>query len=391
LVSGISDGFQVTEDFKAWTTDYLQVGYIDDYGMPFYFTHMLFSNVNIPKGSTIDYVQLHYRVYEFAGNTSSFKWQFEDSDEPTSIYFAPMVAERDYVTHINYIETYSTTWSADTWRSFADFSAGLQDVIDRPGWSPGNHVGLARAPYAASGGSRKIYSYEGGSAPYLYVEYTEPVDDNYEENDTRATAYDLQHDEKIWLNTIDGYGIQLDDDWYRIYVSHGDKRVKITAQFSHSEGDINIALYNSSGGELIALTSGSDNEYIDFSVPADMAYYFIKVYYGNAGNQYDLWWDDSACYPLSREHTGSGSDPVTSPLKSPACSTNYDYVAGEYIMLTASPSSGYQVGSWNGTNNNSSTSTTNYVTMPDSHHTVTVNYITENNKIFIPILTNNTW
>ena len=80
------------------------------------------------------------------------------------------------------------------------------------------------------------------------------------------------------------------------------------------------------------------------------------------------------CYTLSRTHTGSGSDPSPSPIKSTGCALNYQYHAGEAINVTASPSSGYTVGSWNGTNNNSSTSTSNTVTMPSGNHTVTVNY-----------------
>jgi YVTN family beta-propeller protein len=58
--------------------------------------------------------------------------------------------------------------------------------------------------------------------------------------------------------------------------------------------------------------------------------------------------------------------------------------------MTAYPGSGYSVGSWSGTNNNSSTSTTNTVTMPSSPHTVTANYITSpiSYLIYVPLLIN---
>ena len=80
------------------------------------------------------------------------------------------------------------------------------------------------------------------------------------------------------------------------------------------------------------------------------------------------------CYALTRTHTGSGSDPTANPTNSIGCQPG-NYVEGELITLTAAPASGYMVGSWTGTTNNSSTSTTNQVTMPDDDHTATVNYV----------------
>ena len=80
------------------------------------------------------------------------------------------------------------------------------------------------------------------------------------------------------------------------------------------------------------------------------------------------------CYALTRNHTGQGSDPVASPNKSAGCSTG-QYVAGEFITLTAAPAAGWGVAGWSGTNNDGSTSTTNTVTMPASAHTVSVAYV----------------
>lgn len=85
--------------------------------------------------------------------------------------------------------------------------------------------------------------------------------------------------------------------------------------------------------------------------------------------------EQQECSALTLAHTGNGSDPTASPLKSSACSTDFTYVVGETISLTASPSSNYLVGSWNGTDNDSSTSTANTLSMPNGDRTVTVNYI----------------
>ncbi len=79
------------------------------------------------------------------------------------------------------------------------------------------------------------------------------------------------------------------------------------------------------------------------------------------------------CYTLTRFHTGAGSDPTAIPTNSSGCAIG-QYVAGESISLAASPDSGWQVTSWNGTDNDSSTSTSNSLTMPANDLTVTVNY-----------------
>ncbi|MEJ5200980.1 MAG: DNRLRE domain-containing protein [Anaerolineales bacterium] len=76
------------------------------------------------------------------------------------------------------------------------------------------------------------------------------------------------------------------------------------------------------------------------------------------------------CYTLTLSHTGNGSDPTASPVKSAACSTNGQYVAGEVITLSAVPDPGWQIASWTGTSAPSS----NTLTMPASNHTASVTY-----------------
>lgn len=84
--------------------------------------------------------------------------------------------------------------------------------------------------------------------------------------------------------------------------------------------------------------------------------------------------DVPVCYALTLTHTGSGTDPSASPTNSPGCPAG-QYTAGATINLSATPNAGWQVASWTGTNNNSSTATSNTVTMPASAHAASVNYI----------------
>ncbi len=80
------------------------------------------------------------------------------------------------------------------------------------------------------------------------------------------------------------------------------------------------------------------------------------------------------CYALTLNHTGTGLKPVANPANSAGCAAG-QYVAGEVVGLTASPAAGWSVSSWNGTDNDGSTATTNQVTMPAAAHTSTVNYV----------------
>ena len=68
----------------------------------------------------------------------------------------------------------------------------------------------------------------------------------------------------------------------------------------------------------------------------------------------------TTCYSLSSSvDGGSGGTPTAS---SSNCSGG-QYTSGTVVSLTASPSSGWRVAHWHGTNSNSSTSTSNSVTM----------------------------
>ncbi len=80
------------------------------------------------------------------------------------------------------------------------------------------------------------------------------------------------------------------------------------------------------------------------------------------------------CYALSLSHTGQGSNPLASPANSTGCAAG-QYIAGAAIALSgAAPASGWHIGGWTGTDNNSSTASTNTVTMPASAHAAGVTY-----------------
>ncbi|MFX1489015.1 MAG: pre-peptidase C-terminal domain-containing protein [Promethearchaeota archaeon] len=118
-----------------------------------------------------------------------------------------------------------------------------------------------------------------------------PPDDNYEENDDYGSAYNLSGNEDTWLSTIDGFGVQLDEDWYEIYMDPGELFLHVELLFTHTNGDIDIQIYNSSLDYIIGSSSSTDNEYIDYEVPSYGTYYLL-IFGVSLGNTYDLLWND---------------------------------------------------------------------------------------------------
>ena len=190
----------------------------------------------------------------------------------------------------------------------------------------------------------------------LKIHWSVP-DDNYEPNDVLAQSYDISSNETTWLHDLNGLGIQWDDDWYRIYVTAGYEDVTVYCLFTHADGDIDIGLYNSSGTPLYISNSVTNDEYIiDYTVPSGGAYYYIRVYYGNQGNTYDLWWDDT-----------QPCDPPGTPVISGLPST---VTQGSTYALSATATGSPTSWSWGtncGGNFSAPSSSSTYWTAPTSY------------------------
>ena len=131
-------------------------------------------------------------------------------------------------------------------------------------------------------------------------------DDNYEQNDTAPdNAYNLSDHEGIFLETIDGLGIQRDNDWFKIHVDPGTSNLTISLEFTHTDGDIDLALVNSNGQIVQKSETESDNEAINYASPPS-GDYFIRVFFGNQGNTYNLIWDDVGGSSISGDADGNG-------------------------------------------------------------------------------------
>ena len=144
----------------------------------------------------------------------------------------------------------------------------------------GNRKINHRFGIVAGSGSGNTYALSwNGSQPLL-------IDDPYEENDTLAAATALP--EKTQIS-----GVQLDDDWYHIAVQPGFERIVADLTFTHANGDLDLALYDSSETRIgPPSNSSTDNERIAVDAMTGGDYY-LRVYNfagASTANSYTLTW-----------------------------------------------------------------------------------------------------
>jgi hypothetical protein len=122
------------------------------------------------------------------------------------------------------------------------------------------------------------------------------------------------------------------------------------------------------------------------ATPSEIAYYDTKQYsnklsvidktiYLAGGTNGLMVMHYPACYQLASSHTGKGANPLLTPDNSPGCPTG-QFVPQAFVTLSANPAPEWHVGRWLGTDNDSSSLTTNKLTMPAADYTVWANYVT---------------
>ncbi len=80
------------------------------------------------------------------------------------------------------------------------------------------------------------------------------------------------------------------------------------------------------------------------------------------------------CYALTLTHTGSGLDPLATPVHSAGCDDG-SFRQATVIKLKARPSPQWRVGNWSGTNDNAKTTNDNQLTMPGATHKLVAHYV----------------
>lgn len=126
-------------------------------------------------------------------------------------------------------------------------------------------------------------------------------DDNYEENDTLADAFDLTGNEGARLSSLSGLGIVSADDgvdYFQIDLSADVGWFYVDCMHTRADGDIDIALLSSDGALLVEGVSTDDDENIAFNLSnhAGGSYYLrVALVDASNANSYDLQFDFSEC------------------------------------------------------------------------------------------------
>jgi hypothetical protein len=111
----------------------------------------------------------------------------------------------------------------------------------------------------------------------------ECVLDQHEPNNTYLEATGILNNSQIERLSI----CDAEEDWYLVLFPAGEARV--TVNFSHQDGDIDLKLYDDTGTNLLFSSTGmTDSETIAIS-SIEESYYLINVYgYGTVNNYYSI-------------------------------------------------------------------------------------------------------
>ncbi len=115
-----------------------------------------------------------------------------------------------------------------------------------------------------------------------YVPYVLAEDDDYEENDTKGTAAEVDYGYYDRLTVSD-----TDDDWYKIELDDGDDIV-VTVTFDGDEADIELELYNETGDDPIDGSYGVDDDEQVVALDVEAGWYYIYVFSYDDEAEYDM-------------------------------------------------------------------------------------------------------
>jgi len=261
-------------------------------------SYIKFGLSSLPAGSEIHAVTLSLYCYDNDARAFRIR-ECEESWTESSISWAGQPFGGDTSLTINnytvngWWEIRDTKWTSPPMSSGAlKLTQLVQDWVDG---TRENHGLMLDAAVLGKYVRFRDGEYSNGDyRPKLTIEYTDTSpssDDVYEENDLMPYAENITWKTNTWLNGL----IQSDDDWYRIEVVSGSEKIHVKCDFVDSEGDINMALYYSSGTLAAESITTTDNEELIFNAypqpPNSSSPLYIKVSGDKAGNEYSLWWD----------------------------------------------------------------------------------------------------
>jgi len=186
-----NDQTEVYNDGSNWTWDQADndtaAGYFDS-GTQKWGSGMRFTNINIPQGATITKAYLVFTT-KYPESGTGCKTTIIGDKEPDAAAFSNLA---DYQARrgiaVGGADDTKKTIAQVTWDDIVgglaqgaqfdspDISSVIQEIVDQPSWTSGNHLALFWDDHAGrsdQGGWRGAYSYLGSndSSPILHIEY----------------------------------------------------------------------------------------------------------------------------------------------------------------------------------------------------------------------------
>lgn len=138
-----------------------------------------FTSLDIPQGALITNAYLQFQVDETDSTATTLDIRAHDTDSA-----AAFIAQTGNLSS-RPITSASIEWSPNAWtvvgaagpsQQTPDLSAILQEIVDRPGWTPENDMAFV----ITGGGERTAEAFEGdtNAAPLLHIEYQLPAGAN---------------------------------------------------------------------------------------------------------------------------------------------------------------------------------------------------------------------
>jgi hypothetical protein len=197
-----------------------------------------FTNVQVPPAAAIVSASIQFQVDEVStGSGSSLTIRAQDADSPAT--FASTAFDVSSRSRTDAVATWAppawdTVGQAGPGQRTTDLSALVREVIERPGWAPGN----AMAFIFTGSGTRTAEAFDGTGPPTLVVEYTTAV--------TSITGFSPSLGPVGTVVTIDGSGFTGATDVgfggtiATDYTVVSDARITATVPAGASTGPISV-------------------------------------------------------------------------------------------------------------------------------------------------------
>lgn len=170
---------------------------------------LLFRSINVPQGATVTNAWLEFETDETGSGTTIVDIRAHASDN------APDFTSTTFDLTSRPTTSSSVNWNIPAWNTVdeahqsPDLSAVVQELINRPGWVPGNNVAFV----VTGTGTRTAESYDGEpAAPLLHIDYSTETGTNTPPvavNDVATTVEDTAVNIAVLGNDSDANGDSL--------------------------------------------------------------------------------------------------------------------------------------------------------------------------------------